>query len=146
MPILAHTNDNRECAEAQTDSMADIKSYNPEKRNKSKKISTYEIEQRNTGAARRAIPSSKSRVHCGYQAGKNKFWKEFCNLTSATNPWNAIYKMAGKTKEAAQVTTQTTSRVADNKYPRHPFIYETNSRRRTTKKRTPKLIARPVRW
>ena len=71
----------------------------PREKNKSQKISTYEIEQRNTGAARRGIPSSKSRVHCGYLAGKNKLWKEFCNLTSATNPWNAIYKMAGKTKK-----------------------------------------------
>ena len=37
---------------------------------------------------------------------KSKSWKEFCNLTPATNPWNEIYKMmAGKTKQAAQITT-----------------------------------------
>jgi hypothetical protein len=105
MPILAHTKgDNRESAETQTDSLADVKSYNPEKRSKrkKKKIQTYEREQRNTGAAQRAIPGRKSRVHCGYQAEKSKSWKEFCNFTSATNPWNAIYKMmAGKTKQAA---------------------------------------------
>jgi hypothetical protein len=71
MSILAHTNgDNRESAKAQTDSMVDIKSYNPEKRSKHKKIPTYESEQRNMRAAQRAIPGRKNRVHCGYQAGK----------------------------------------------------------------------------
>jgi hypothetical protein len=35
---------------------------------------------------------------------KIKSWKEFCNVTSATNPWNAIYKMAGgKTKRATHI-------------------------------------------
>jgi hypothetical protein len=38
MPILAHTNgDNRKSAVAQTDSIVDNKSYNPEKRSKRKK-------------------------------------------------------------------------------------------------------------
>jgi len=33
-----------------------------------------------------------------YQAAikreKFKSWKEYCNFTSATNPWNAVYKLA----------------------------------------------------
>jgi hypothetical protein len=48
MPILAHINgDKRESAAAQTDSMVDNKSYNPEKRSKrkKKKIPTNEGEQ-----------------------------------------------------------------------------------------------------
>jgi len=46
-PILVHTNgDSRESAAAQTDSMVDINSYNPEEGSKRKKeIPTYEGEQ-----------------------------------------------------------------------------------------------------
>jgi hypothetical protein len=48
MPIIAHTNgNNRESAAAQTDSMVDNKSYNPDKRSKrkKKKMPTKEGEQ-----------------------------------------------------------------------------------------------------
>jgi len=45
--------------------------------------------------------SRKTQYHEGklqYQAAitreKFKSWKEYCNLTSATNPWNAVYKLA----------------------------------------------------
>jgi len=44
---------------------------------------------------------SKTQYHDGnlqYQAAitreKFKSWKEYCNHTSATNPWNAVYKLA----------------------------------------------------
>jgi len=73
MPILAHTNgDNRESAAAQTNSMVDIKPYNPEKgsKRKKKKIPTYEGERRNTGAAQNSIFDCQSGVHCSHQAGK----------------------------------------------------------------------------
>jgi len=45
-----------------------------------------------------------------YQAAikreKFKSWKEFCNLTSATNPWNTIYKPASnKAKRSQSLTT-----------------------------------------
>ena len=37
---------------------------------------------------------------------KIKSWKEYCNLTPSTNPWNAIYKMAiNKTKKSQTITT-----------------------------------------
>jgi hypothetical protein len=33
-------------------------------------------------------------------------WKEFCTMTSATNPWNEIYRRAaGRGKQAALTTT-----------------------------------------
>ena len=33
-------------------------------------------------------------------------WKEFCNLTSAKNPWNAVYKLASnKAKSSQSLTT-----------------------------------------
>jgi hypothetical protein len=37
---------------------------------------------------------------------KSASWKEFCNMTSATNPWNEIYRIeAGKRKHTTQITT-----------------------------------------
>ena len=37
---------------------------------------------------------------------KTKSWKEYCNLTPSTNPWNAIYKLAtNKAKESQIMTT-----------------------------------------
>jgi hypothetical protein len=37
---------------------------------------------------------------------KLKSWKEYCNLTSHTNPWNAIYKIAtNKTRRSHMLTT-----------------------------------------
>jgi len=37
---------------------------------------------------------------------KFKSGKEFCNLTSATNPWNAVYKLASnKAKRIQSLTT-----------------------------------------
>jgi hypothetical protein len=37
---------------------------------------------------------------------KIKSWKEYCNLTPSTNPWNAIYKLAtNKTKKSQTMTT-----------------------------------------
>ena len=49
---------------------------------------------------------SKAEYAAAIRREKSKSWKEFCNMTSATNPWNAIYKMAaGKTKRTAHITT-----------------------------------------
>jgi hypothetical protein len=37
---------------------------------------------------------------------KTKSWKEYCNLTTEANPWNAIYRLAaGKKKTNTQLTT-----------------------------------------
>ena len=37
---------------------------------------------------------------------KSKSWKEYCNVTSEANPWNAIYKtIADKTKRATYTST-----------------------------------------
>ena len=35
-----------------------------------------------------------------------KSWKEYCNLTTEANPWNAVYRLvAGKKKNNIQITT-----------------------------------------
>jgi urease accessory protein UreF len=50
--------------------------------------------------------ASKEEYAAAIRREKIKSWKEFCNVTSATNPWNAIYKMvAEKTKRATHITT-----------------------------------------
>jgi ATP-dependent Lon protease len=36
---------------------------------------------------------------------KIKSWKEYCNLTSHTNPWNAIYKLAANKTRGSQMLT-----------------------------------------
>jgi hypothetical protein len=42
----------------------------------------------------------KSQSQATIKTEKINSWKEFCNLTSATNPWNATYKIASnKAKE-----------------------------------------------
>jgi hypothetical protein len=50
--------------------------------------------------------ASKAEYAAAIRQEKSKSWKEFWNVTSATNPWNEIYKMAaGKTKSTAHATT-----------------------------------------
>jgi hypothetical protein len=50
--------------------------------------------------------SSKAEYAAAIRQEKSKSWKEFCSLTSATNPWSAIYKRAaGKMHRAANITT-----------------------------------------
>jgi len=78
---------------------------------------------------------------------KSKSWKEFCNLTSATNPWNSIYKMvAGKTKHTTHNDTETRRRIVDNNYSRHHSTRYRNLRQRTSKRRTLKHTDRSKRW
>ena len=36
----------------------------------------------------------RSKYQVAINREKIKSWKKFCNLTSSTNPWNAIYKLA----------------------------------------------------
>ena len=37
---------------------------------------------------------------------KVQLWKEYCNMTQYTNPWNEVYRLAaGKVKNITQITT-----------------------------------------
>jgi len=36
----------------------------------------------------------KTKYQAAIKKGKIESWKEFCNLTSSTNPSNAVYKLA----------------------------------------------------
>jgi hypothetical protein len=48
----------------------------------------------------------KTKYHATIKKEKLKSWKEYCNLTPGTNPWNAVYKLAlNKTKRSQTLTT-----------------------------------------
>jgi hypothetical protein len=50
--------------------------------------------------------ATKAEYAAAIRQEKSRSWKEYCNVTSEVNPWNAIYKMtAGKTKRVAHTTT-----------------------------------------
>jgi hypothetical protein len=48
----------------------------------------------------------KTKYQATIKKEKLKSWKEYCNLTPCTNPWNTIYKLAlNKTKRSQTMTT-----------------------------------------
>ena len=48
----------------------------------------------------------KSKYAATIRREKTKSWKEYCNLTTEANPWNAVYRLAaGKKKTNTQITT-----------------------------------------
>ena len=48
----------------------------------------------------------KTQYQAAIKREKFKSWKEFCNLTSATNPWNFVYKLAtNKAKRSQALST-----------------------------------------
>jgi len=49
--------------------------------------------------------ATKSEYAATIKKERNASWKEFCNMVSATNPWDEIYRLAaGKRKQVAQKT------------------------------------------
>jgi hypothetical protein len=44
----------------------------------------------------------KSKFQAAIKREKIKSWKEFCNLTSATNPWSAVHKLASNKAKSSQ--------------------------------------------
>ena len=49
---------------------------------------------------------AKAKYAATIRKEKTTSWKEYCSMTSSTNPWNEIYRIAaGKRKHASQITT-----------------------------------------
>jgi hypothetical protein len=49
---------------------------------------------------------SKATYSTSIKREKIRSWKEYCNMTTATNPWNIVYKLAaGKRHDSAIITT-----------------------------------------
>jgi len=44
----------------------------------------------------------KSKCQAAIKREKIKSWKEFCTLTSSTNPWNAVYRLASNKAKRSQ--------------------------------------------
>jgi hypothetical protein len=53
----------------------------------------------------------KTKYQAAIKKRKIKSWKEFCNITSSTNPWNAVYKLASNT-----VNSTETGRIINNRH------------------------------
>ena len=50
--------------------------------------------------------AQKAKYAATIKREKTKSWKEYCNLTTEANPWNAVYRLAsGKKRTNTQVTT-----------------------------------------
>ena len=50
--------------------------------------------------------AGKSRYEATIKREKIRSWNEYCNLTSSSNPWNEVYKLAaGKRRNNTQTTT-----------------------------------------
>jgi len=48
----------------------------------------------------------KARYGATIKREKIRSWKEYCNLTTSSNPWNDVYKLAaGKRRNNTQITT-----------------------------------------
>jgi hypothetical protein len=48
----------------------------------------------------------KARYATTIKKEKITSWKDYCNMTSSSNPWNEVYKLAaGKRKNDTQITT-----------------------------------------
>jgi hypothetical protein len=48
----------------------------------------------------------KAKYRAAIKKRKTESWKEFCNLTSSTNPWNVVYKLASnKVKRSETLST-----------------------------------------
>ena len=48
---------------------------------------------------------SKVTYSATIKRGKIRSWKEYCNMTTATNPWTMVYKLAAVKRNARTITT-----------------------------------------
>jgi hypothetical protein len=83
--------------------------------------------------------AEKARYESTIKREKIQSWKEYCNLTTSSNPWNEVYKLAAeKRKDNTQLTTLRKpdgSLTEDLK----PYSSCWNTSRRMTKKKTTQL-------
>ena len=57
-----------------------------------------------TGHLKTIYLAEKARYEATIKREKILSWKEYCNLTSSSNPWNEVYKLAaGKRRDNTQI-------------------------------------------
>jgi hypothetical protein len=76
--------------------MADSRVNSHEEKNQrpKEKISKNYKQRRPKGQPQKLVPRRKDKNQAAIKKGKIESWKEFCNITSCTNPWNAVYQLA----------------------------------------------------
>jgi len=73
---------------------------------------TRTIEERET--RKKTYHEDKSRYQAAIKKEKLNSWKEYCNLTPSTNPWNSVYKIT--TNKHRRVLPMTTLLKSDGSY------------------------------
>jgi hypothetical protein len=87
--------------------MVDSRANNYEEENQcpKNKISKNYKQQR-AESRKNQYQEEKTKYQAAIKREKIKSWNDFCNLTSSTNPWNAVYKIAAnKAKRTKTLTT-----------------------------------------
>jgi hypothetical protein len=71
-----------------------------------KKIPTNTKQRRTKGEQKEPVHRREKKYQAAIRREKINSWKQYCNTTSPSNPWNEAYKLAsGKTRNKATLTT-----------------------------------------
>ena len=57
------------------------------------------------GMRKKQYLESKATDSATIKREKTRSWKEYCNMTTATNPWTMVYKLAAGKRNASTITT-----------------------------------------
>ena len=83
-----------------------VNSHEEKNRRPKKKISKNYEQRRPKGESQNQYHEEKTKYQVAIKKEKIESWKEFCNLTSSTNPQNAVYKLASnKGKRSKTLST-----------------------------------------
>jgi len=93
--------------ETQISSLVDKRTHsNAENHKCFKEKISKNAEQRKKNKNKTTYFDQRSKYTATIRREKTKSWKEYCNLTTKANPWNAVYRLAaGKKKTNTQITT-----------------------------------------
>jgi len=94
--ILQNTSGNTENDEAKISSMVDSRVNSHEEKNQRPK-KRYQRATNNENlrdSRKNQYHEEKTKYQAALKNGKIESWKEFCNLTLSTDPWNAVFKLA----------------------------------------------------
>jgi len=103
--IFQYTSGDKDNNQVQITSVEDRGvNYHKEKNQRpKKKISNNYNNNKLWDSRKNQYPDERTKYQAALKREKIKSWKEFCNLTSATNPWNAFYKIAKNKAKRNQI-------------------------------------------
>ena len=93
--------------EIQIGTMVDTGAYDKkEKTERPKKTLSKNMHHIGKGDPQNIYHEEKSRYQAAIKKEKLNSWKEYCNLTPSTNPWNTVYKITtNKHRRVLPMTT-----------------------------------------